>query len=285
MKRTRLTTVAGAALLGLFTLTASAQLKVPAPSPTQTLEQNFALSTIKLEYSRPGVKGRVIFGDVVPFGKIWRTGANASTKITFGEDVKVEGSALAAGTYALYTIPNKDSWEVMFYNDLKLGGNVSEYKPANELLRVKVKPAAYPAKVETFTINIADITSSAANIELLWENTRVAINVVADIDSKIMKSIETSLAADSRPYFQAAGYYYDNNKDLNKALEWANKAIEQNPKAFYMVHLKAKIQLKLKDYKGAVATAEQSIALAKEAKNDDYVAMNEKLIAEAQKAK
>lgn len=285
MKRTQLTTFAGAALLSLFTLTASAQLKVPAPSPTQTLEQNFALSTIKIEYSRPSAKGRVVFGDLVPFGKIWRTGANAATKVTFGEDVKVEGSALAAGTYALYTIPNKDSWEVMFYNDLKLGGNVADYKPANEVLRVKVKPSAYPAKVETFTMNVADITSSAANIELLWENTRVAINVVADIDSKIMKNIETSLAADSRPYFQAAGYYYDNNKDLNKALEWANKAIEQNPKAFYMVHLKAKIQVKLKDYKGAIATAEQSIALAKEAKNDDYVAMNEKLIAEAQKAK
>lgn len=286
MKKIQLSGLAGALLLSLSTITVNAQqLKVPAPSPTQTLDQNFALSNIKIEYSRPSAKGRVIFGELVPFGKIWRTGANASTKVTFGEDVKVEGSALAAGTYALYTIPNKDSWEIMFYNDLKLGGNVADYKTENEVLRVKVKPAAYGAKVETFTINVADITSSAANIELIWENTRVAVNVVADIDSKIMKNIDNSLAADSRPYFQAAGYYYDNNKDLNKALEWANKAIEQNPKAFYMVHLKAKIQVKLKDYKGAIATAEQSKALAKEAKNDDYVAMNEKLIAEAQKAK
>jgi tetratricopeptide (TPR) repeat protein len=286
MKTTQLTTLAGAALFGLLTLTANAQqLKVPAPSPTQTLEQNFALSSIKIEYSRPSAKGRVIFGDLVPFGKIWRTGANSSTKITFGEDVKVEGNALAAGTYALYTIPNKDSWEILFYKDLKLGGNVAEYKAENEVLRVKVKPSAYGAKVETFTINVADIAASAANVELIWENTRVVFNVVADIDSKIMKNIESSLAADSRPYFQAAGYYYDNDKDLNKALEWANKAIEQNPKAFYMVHLKAKIQLKLKDYKGAIATAEQSIALAREAKNDDYVAMNQKLIAEAQKGK
>lgn len=282
MKKIQLSVLTCALVFGLATLTSNAQqLKVPAPSPTQTLEQNFALSTIKIEYSRPSAKGRAIFGDLVPFGKIWRTGANASTKVTFGEDVKIEGNALAAGTYALYTIPNKDNWDVMFYNDLKLGGNVADYKTANEVLRVKVKPAAYGAKVETFTINVADITTSAASIELIWENTRVAINVVADIDSKIMKNIESSLAADSRPYFQAAGYYYDNNKDLNKALEWANKAIEQNPKAFYMVHLKAKIQVKLKDYKGAIATAQQSIALAKEAKNDDYVAMNEKLIAEA----
>ncbi|MES2593673.1 MAG: DUF2911 domain-containing protein [Bacteroidota bacterium] len=274
-----------AALFGIFTLTANAQLKLPAPSPTQTLDQNFALSNIKIEYSRPSAKGRVVFGDVVPFGKIWRTGANASTKITFGEDVKVEGSALAAGTYALYTVPNKDGWEILFYNDLKLGGNVADYKTENEVLRVKAKPVAISNKVETFTINVADIASSSANIELLWENTRVAFGVVSDIDSKVMKNIETSLAADARPYFQAAGYYYDNNKDLNKALEWVNKAVEQNPKAFYMVHLKAKIQLKLKDYKGAIATAEQSTILAKEAKNDDYVAMNQKLIAEAQKGK
>lgn len=279
------TVFAATALFGIFSFTANAQLKVPAPSPLQTLDQAFALSNIKIEYSRPSAKGRVVYGDVVPFGKVWRTGANQSTKITFGEDVKVEGNALPAGTYALYTIPNKDSWDIMFYKDLKLGGNVADYKKENEALVIKVKPSAYPAKVETFTINVSDITSSSANVELLWEQTRVAFNVTADIDSKIMKNIETSLATDSRPYFQAASYYYDNNKDLTQALGWVTKAIEQNPKAFYMVHLKAKIQLKQKDFKGAIATAEQSIALAKEAKNDDYVAMNEKLIAEAKKGK
>lgn len=286
MKSNQLTLLAASALFAISAFTTNAQqLKLPAPSPLQTLDQSFALSNVNIEYSRPGAKGRVIFGDLVPFGKIWRTGANASTKITFGEDVKVEGSPIAAGTYALYTIPNKDSWEILFYNDLKLGGNVAEYKPENEGLRIKVKPSAYGCKVETFTINVADITSSSANIELIWERTRVAFNMVADIDSKVMKSIETSLEKDARPYFQAAGYYYENNKDMNKALEWANKAVEQNPKAFYMVHLKAKIQLKLKDYKGAITTAEQSIELAKAAQNDDYVVMNQKLIAEAQKGK
>ncbi|MES2138661.1 MAG: DUF2911 domain-containing protein [Bacteroidota bacterium] len=286
MKSKQLTVLAASALFAISTFTTNAQqLKLPAPSPLQTLDQSFALSNIKIEYSRPSAKGRVIFGDLVPFGKTWRSGANTATKITFGEDVKIEGSPLVAGTYALYTIPNKDSWEIMFYNDLKLGGNVADYKAENEVLRVKVKPSAYANKVETLTINVTDMTSNSGNIELLWENTRVAFSVVSDIDSKVMKNIETSLATDARPYFQAAGYYYDNNKDLTIALGWINKAIEQNPKAFYMVHLKAKIQLKLKDYKGAVATAEQSIVLAKEAKNDDYVAMNQKLIAEAQKAK
>jgi hypothetical protein len=275
--------------IALFTLTigiSTAQtLKVPMPSPTSTLKQNFALGEISVEYSRPGVKGRVIFGDVVPFGKIWRTGANATTKITFTDDVKLEGSPVTAGTYGLYTIPNKDGWEIMLYKDLTLGGNVADYKPENEVLRVKVKPMTLGAKVESFTINIAEISAGKANIQLQWEKTQVDIAVTTDVDTKVMKNIETALSPDDkRPYFQAASYYYDNDKDLNKALEWSNKAIEQN-KAFYVVHLKAKIEMKMKNYKGAIETAEQSMALAKEAKNDDYVRMNEKLIAEAKKMK
>lgn len=270
-----------AVLITAFSSSTDAQqLKIPAPSPTQTLKQNFALSDITIEYSRPGVKERVIYGDLVPFGKIWRTGANASTKITFGEDVTVEGKPVAAGTYALYTIPNKDSWDILFYKDLTLGGNVNNYKPENELFRFKVKPTTLSNKVETFTINVTDIKSKSANIELTWENTKVAFSVTADIDATIMKNINSALAKDSRPYFQAANYYYENDKDMNQALAWVDKAIEQN-KAFYIVHLKAKIQMKLKDYKGAITTAEQSLALSKEANSDDYVKLNEKLIADA----
>ncbi|HSH67397.1 MAG TPA: DUF2911 domain-containing protein [Bacteroidia bacterium] len=276
-----------AAVIAAFTMISFAinaqQLKIPAPSPLQTVKQAFALSDITIEYSRPGVKKRVIYGDVVPFGKVWRTGANQSTKITFGEDVKLEGNPVSAGTYAIYTIPNKESWDVMLYKDLTLGGNVAEYKNENEVLRFKVKPTALANKVETFTINIADVTTSSATIELLWEQTRVAFNVVADIDSKIMKDIQATVLNDSRPYFQAASYYYESGKDLKLAGEWADKAIEQNPKAFWVVMLKAKIQAKAKDTKGAVASAEQVIALAKEAKNDDYVKMAEKLIAENKK--
>ncbi len=259
------------------------QLKVPAPSPLQTLKQAFALSEITIEYSRPSVKGRTIYGDVVPFGKVWRTGANSSTKITFGEDVKVEGKDVAAGTYAIYSIPNKDSWEIMLYKDLTLGGNVAEYKAENEVVKVKVTPTALSNKVETFSINVADIAANTCAIELVWDKTRVAFNVTAEIESKIMKNIETTMNKDSRPYFQAANYYYENNKDLAKALEWVNKAVEQNPKAYWVVLLKAKIQLKSKDNKGAIATAEQAMALAKEDQDDAYVKMAEKLIAEAKK--
>ena len=264
-------------------ITAEAQLKVPAPSPLQTVKQAFALSEITIEYSRPSAKGRVIFGDVVPFGKVWRTGANASTKITFGEDVKLEGNAVAAGTYALYSMPNKDSWEIMLYKDLKMGGDVASYKKEDELIRFTVKPKSLSDKVETFSIDMANITSSSVDIQLVWEQTRVSFNVTADIDSKIMKNIDGVMSKDSRPYYQAASYYYDTNKDMAKALEWVTKATEQNPKGYWVFLLKAKIQSKAGDKKGAVSTAEQVIVLAKEDKNDDYVKMAEKLIAENKK--
>jgi hypothetical protein len=261
-------------------------LKVPAPSPSQTIKQNFALSEITIDYCRPSAKGRVVFGDVVPFGSIWRTGANSSTKITFGEDVKMEGKNVSAGTYAVYTIPNKDSWEIMLYKDLTLGGDVSNYKIENEVARVKVVPSAMPLKTETFTMNFADITPTSVKLEMIWETTKVSVNLSSEIDEKVMKNIEAALSpADKRPYYSAASYYYDNNKDMKQALEWVTKATEINPKAYWVFHLKAKIQLKLKDIDGAIKTAEQSIVLAKEDKDDAYVKNNEKLIAEAKKMK
>lgn len=285
MKTTKTITLLAAAVLSAFSVNAQT-LKVPQPSPTQTIKQNFGLSDITIEYSRPSVKGRTVFGDLVPFGKVWRTGANSSTKITFVDDVKIEGNAVAAGTYGIYSVPNKDMWEIMLYKDVTLGGNVADYKATDELLRVKVKATALANKVETFTMNFADMTANSCNVELTWEQTRVAFNVTTDIDSKIMKNIETALApADKRPYFQAASYYYDNDKDMKQALDWATKAVDQNPKAYWVLLLKAKIQMKLKDYKGAIATAELSMAAAKEDKNDDYVKMNEKLIADAKAGK
>ena len=257
------------------------QLKVPAASPLQTVKQAFGLSEITIEYSRPSVKGRVIFGDVVPFGKIWRTGANSTTKITFGDDVKVEGIDVKAGTYGFYTIPNADSWEIMLYKDLTLGGNVANYKIENEVLRVKVKPTVLGNKVETFTMGLADVTFTSTNIELTWENTRVAVSVVTEIDSKIMKTIENTIVLDTRPFYQAASYYYENNKDLKQALEWAEKAIIANPKTYWVVLLKAKIQLKLNDKKGAIATANQVIIMATADKDDSFIKQAEKLIASA----
>ncbi|HSY61723.1 MAG TPA: DUF2911 domain-containing protein [Cytophaga sp.] len=280
----KISLIASAIALSLSTLVVQAQtLKTPAPSTSQTIKQAFGLGDITLDYSRPSVKGRIIFGDVVPFGKLWRTGANAATKITFSDDVKVEGKDVKAGTYAIYTVPNKDSWEVILYSDLTMAGNTSNYKAENEVLRVVVKPIALTKSVETFTINLSDVTATSTTLEFIWEKTSVPVKITTEIDSKIMKNIESSLAADSRPYFQAASYYYDNNKDLNQALIWVNKAVEQNPKAFWVTMLKARIELKLNDKKAAIASAEKTAALATEAKNDDFVKMANDLIAEAKK--
>ncbi len=278
MRKTLLSTIA-VCFMG-STLFAQ-QLKVPAPSPTQTIDQAFALSNIKVEYSRPSAKGRDVFGDLVPFGKRWRTGANGSTKMTFGDDVMIEGKTLPAGTYAIYTVPGRDRWEIVFNKNLKLGGDVAEYKESDDVLRISVKPVQLPYNVETFTINFANLTANTARVDLLWQETRASFNVKAEIDEKIMSSISKALEVDSRPYFSAASYYYDNGKDLNQALTWVDKAIDQNPKAFWVQHLKAKIQLKKGDRKDAIATAEKSMELARDAQNDDYVKLNQKLIAKA----
>jgi hypothetical protein len=253
-------------------------IKMPAPSPTQIIKQDFALSSIEINYSRPLAKGRKIFGDLVPFGKMWRTGANGATKVTFGEDVKVGGVAIKAGSYAIYSIPNADEWEIIINKGVNNGG-LSGYKTEEDVARFKVKTFTLPFAIESFTMMIGDVLPASANIQILWENTAVSIPVEADIDSKIMKSIDAAMNVDNRPYFAAASYYFEVGKELPKALEWVNKAIDAQPSAYWMVHLKAKIQAKLGDKVGAKATALKGIELAKAGNNDDYVALNEKLIA------
>jgi tetratricopeptide (TPR) repeat protein len=280
MKTSMIKSLATLSVAAMMGLTVQAQtLKTPAPSPTQTIKQNFGLGEAAVEYSRPSVKNRVIFGDVVSYGSIWRTGANAATKLTFTDEVMIAGNKLSAGTYALYSIPNKEEWEFMIYKDLTLGGNVSDYKKENELFRFKAKPTMLANKVETFTIHFADITGTSTNLELQWDKLSISFPITTEIDTKVMKNIETAMG-DSKPYYAAASYYYENKKDMNKALEWATKAFDNNPKAYWVAHLKAKVQAELKDYKGAAETAQKSLALATEDKDGGYIKLNEKLLAE-----
>ncbi|MHA8049639.1 DUF2911 domain-containing protein [Aquirufa sp. ROCK-SH2] len=263
------------ALLG-FGFTNYAQgIKTPAPSPSQTLKQDFSLSSIEVTYSRPAIKGRKIFGDIVPFGKLWRTGANGATKITFGEDVKIAGKDLKAGTYQLMTIPGQSSWEIIFN---KGTDGVFNYHPEENVLNVTVPSTSISQSVESFTIQLANISSNKLDIQLAWEKTQVSIPVQTEIDSKILANIAKVMSQDSKPYFEAASFYFEKGIHLDKALEWVNKANEANPSAYWQFHLKAKIQAKLGDKVGAKATALKSIELAKAGKNDDYVALNEKLI-------
>ena len=250
-------------------------LKMPSPSPAQSIKQDFSLSSVEIKYSRPVIKGRKIFGDVVPFGKLWRTGANSPTSITIGEDVKIAGQLLKAGTYQLLTIPSQFSWEIIFN---KGTNGVFNYKPEEDVLKVKIATSTLTQSVESFTIQFANVISNKLDLVLSWEKVSVSIPFETDIDSKIVSSIDKAMAVDTRPYFESASYYFETGRDLKKALEWANKAIEANSNAYWVWHLQAKIQAKAGDKVGAKASAEKSIALAKEGKNDDYVTLNLKLI-------
>lgn len=268
----------------MFMQAAAQTLKIPAPSPLQTVTQAFALGEIKIEYSRPSVKGRVIFGDLVPYGKIWRTGANASTKLTISDDLNIGGTDIKAGTYALYTIPGQNEWEVMLYSDLTLGGNTNEYDVSKETARFKIKPSVMAEKMETFTIAINNLTNTSCSIDLMWDKTRISIPVKTEIDARIMKQIDEVMGDSKKPYYQAANYYYENDKDLDKAAEWCGKAMGYNPKAFWISHLMAKIKMKQKNYAEAIRYAEASKSEAVAQKNDEYVKMNDKLISEARAA-
>ena len=260
----------------IFVYSEAQQLNTPQPSPTANIKQNFALSNIEISYSRPGVKGRKVFGDLVPYGKVWRTGANNATTITFGEDVMVGGKKVAAGKYGLLTIPGESEWTIIISKQTNVT-SPADYKQDQDVVRVQVKPATMPFSIETFMINIDNIKSNSCEIGLGWDNVYAAFEVQADVESKVMEQIKNAMEKDNKPYFNAALYYIDNGKDLNKAIEWLDKAYAQNPEAFWVLYQKARAQKMLGKKTDAVATSNKSIDLAKKAKNDDYVALNEKL--------
>lgn len=267
-------------LLAVFcfiALTSSAQIRTPAPSTTQTIKQDFGLSSVELTYSRPTMKGRKIFGELVPYGKLWRTGANAPTRIKFADSVTIGGQGVKAGEYSIYTIPNADEWEIILNKSVT--GGVNDYKAGDDVARLKVKPMTMSMPAEAFTMQFANIKSSTIDLHLMWDKTVVAIPITTDVDTKVMGQINDIMNKDNRPYFQAASYYSDNGKDLNQAIKWFDKAIEQNPKAYYMYYQKANTLVKMGKKDEAKMVAQKSMELAREQKNDDYVALNEKLIA------
>jgi len=252
-------------------------LVTPQPSTPQTIKQNFGLSTIELSYSRPNAKGRVIFGDLVPFGNVWRTGANSATTLTFGEEVTIGDKKIAAGKYGLLSIPGKNSWILIITKQLDVT-SPSAYKAESDLVRVNVNPVANANKVETFTMQFTNVKSSSCELNLQWENTSISLPISTDVDSKVMKQIENIMTKDNLPYYGAAMYYLESGKDLNQALSWFNKAVEQSPSAYYMHHQKANCLAKLGKKQEAIATATKSLELATAAKNPDYVKLNEDLL-------
>lgn len=265
-------------MLGSLLFANAQNIRTPQPSSTTTVKQEFGLSTIDLSYSRPNMKGRKIFGDLVPYNAVWRTGANGATTLTFGDEVIIGGTKIPAGKYGLLTIPGAGEWTIIITKQTDVTSPAA-YKQSEDVVRVKATPQALPMTIESFTIMFNDVKPASIAVGMMWDKTYVEFPITADIDSKVMAQIDNALNKDNKPYFQAAMYYLDNGKDLNKANEWFDKAIAQNPTAFWIYHQKANCLAKLGKKSEAIAAANKSIELAKEAKNDDYVALNNKLLA------
>ncbi len=262
-------------LASVFNL-ANAQIKFPAPSPTQTIKQNFGVGNIELLYSRPGAKGRRVFGDLVPLGKLWRTGANAATKITFSTPVEIGDKKIDTGTYVLYAIPNEDNWEIILNKGIENWG-IDGYKASEDVVHFKVPVTKMSAPVENLTMQFANLKPESCSLQIMWENTSISIAITTHVVEVLKAQLEAALLTEKKPYWQAAQFYNEYDKNLPKALEYITKATEENPKAFWMFLYKARIQKAAGDKAGALQSSITSLALAKEAQNNDYVKMNEDL--------
>jgi Protein of unknown function (DUF2911) len=265
----------------LFATFSQAQISVPQASPASKVEQTVGLTKIDVEYHRPSAKGRTVYGELVPYGKTWRTGANENTIVTVSETVTIDGKELAKGSYALYTVPKADEWEIIFYKTTDNWGLPEEWKEENVALKTTAKPESLNRNVETFTVSFNNVTTENVNLELSWEKTLVAIKIVVPTEKMVVKSIEDKMKGPTaREYYTSAQYYYQNNKDITKASNWINQAVtlsgEKVP--FWYYRLKSLIQYKQGDKKGAIETAKLSLAGAEKEKNEEYIKQNKESI-------
>lgn len=257
-------------------------LKVPAASSGTSITQKLGIHDVTLKYNRPNMNGRKIFGGLVPFGSVWRLGANGIPAITFEDAVSIEGHKIEAGTYGLFAIPEKDKWTIIISKKANQWGSYS-YSEADDLLRFTVKPATLPYAVETYTMSFDNVTPAAAVLSIEWDHTQVQLHLTVDQKAEITASIDAAMATEKKPYMQAAQYYYDNNIDIKKAVEYINEADKAQPDVFYIKYWKAKILLKAGDKAGAVANAKESLELAKKEKIQEYVNLNNQLLKQAGK--
>ncbi len=261
---------------GFISLTSVGQVQVPQPSPTGKIEQKVGLTDVAVKYSRPGMKGRAIFGDLVPYNEIWRTGANENTTVSFSENVTIGGQELEQGTYAIYTIPKQNEWEVIFYEDTNNWGLPQEWSEDKVALRTTASLQELPFPMETFTIMIDELKNDSANLNFIWDNKVAILPFEVPTDAATMASIEKVMnGPGANDYFAAASYYHSTNKDLEKAHEWITKAVEMGGKdAFWVLRRKALIEADMGKKKEAIATAKESLAAAEKAGNKDYVKLN-----------
>lgn len=274
MKKTVLVLIASV----LMFMSEAQSLKVPAASTGQSIKQEFGLGSVELSYSRPSTKGRTIFGDLVPYGAIWRTGANTATTLTFSDEVIIGDKKIPAGKYGLLSIPSASEWTIIITKQLDVT-SPSAYKPEMDIVRLKAQSQSLSVPIESFMIMFDKVTSNSMDVVLVWQQTAVGFTIKQDIDLKIMGQIENLMNKDNKPYFNAAMYFMDNNKDLAKASAWLDVATQQTPTAYWVWYQKARCLSLMGKNADAKTIAMKSMELAKAAKNPDYVTLNEKLIA------
>jgi hypothetical protein len=267
-------------LTGSISTAFAQQIQMPQASPSAKIAQQVGLSNVTADYSRPSTKGRKIFGELVPFGQVWRAGANGATLLTFSTAVVISGKNVPAGQYALYAIPNKSEWTMILSKNTELWGAIG-YNESDDLLRFNVTPNKLSRNYETMEITFADMTDTGANLSIKWETTRVDFRIETAVDGIVMAQIQELVIATETAnpglLYSAANYYYTNKKDMNQAYAWISKSVD-NDKKYWTVHLKAKIEATLGMNSEAATSARESMALAKEAGNPDYIALNERLI-------
>lgn len=252
-----------------------AQIQTPQPSPASSLEQMVGLTEVEVMYSRPSMRGRAIFGDLVPYDALWRTGANQNTMVSFSDPVTIGGTSLDAGTYAIFTKPGASQWEVFFYTDTNNWGTPANWDESLVAASATIPVMNIESPVETFTITLDDLHNNGATLGMMWENTYVGVPFTVPTQEKAMKSIEAVMSGPSgNDYYAAASYYYEEGQDLKKAKTWIDKAVEANPDAYWMSRRQSLIYAKMGDKDGAIAAARKSLKAAEKAGNQDYVKMN-----------
>lgn len=270
-------------VIGLSASVSNAQVIAPQASTHASMEETVGLTTIKIDYSRPKKNNREIFGNVVPFDNMWRTGANKSTTIEFSDDVKIEGNALKAGKYAIYTTPGKESWIIYFYNDVESWGVPKDFSKDKVAAKIEVKTSEPKSIVEVFTISIDDLTTDSAILNFAWDKTKVSVKIEVPTDEKVMTSIKKTLKgeATSADYMAAANYFANTGKDIKQAKEWIDKGMKLNKDPqYYHLRQQSLIYAKSGDYKGAIELAKKSLDAAQAAKADEYIKMNKESIEE-----
>jgi len=274
-----------AAFLSFCFYKASAQeipLKIPASSLGQRIEQDFGLGTISVKYYRPNTKGRKIFNGMEPYGAVWRTGANNATVVTLTDTIQAEGHTLLPGKYSLFCIPNADEWTIIFNKNANQWGAYA-YNEKDDVLRFKVKPATLHQKVETLTIQFAEVHQTDCIMQILWENTAINIKLTADVDNRIMANIEEAMKGEKKPYYMAAIWCYNHNRNIPQALAWMQEADKQQPNAFNIKYWVARLQLKNGDKQAAITAAKEGLKLATDEKDQEYIRMNKEVLQDAEK--